>query len=128
MDMNSTHKRAKLDVLKALRQVAMDLIKEKSEEGDEGEMPEMPEHMQKVAVMAKDKEGLEKGLDKAKQVLGVMPDMHSEEDEAEMHLDPSRREEAVAEEAMESPEEQADEETELLKKLQELRNKKKMLK
>lgn len=119
------HKKAKLDVLKALRQVAMELIKERSEEGDEG--PNDLEHLQRVSVMAKDKQGLEKGLDKAKDVLEGLPE-HSEEDEADLHLDPSRREEAIAEEALESPEEQADEETMLLKKLEELRSKKKMLK
>lgn len=121
------HKKAKLDVLKALRQVAMELIKEKSEEGDEGEMSGMPEHLQKVSVMAKDKQGLEKGLDKAKQVLGSMPEVA----ESEMSDD----------ESMESPEEQSledmmgseggseeDEESMLMKKLEELRNKKKMLK
>jgi len=120
------HKKAKLDVLKALRQVAMELIKEKSEEGDEGEMPGMPEHLQKVSVMAKDKQGLEKGLDKAKQVLSGMPEVAESESD---------------DESMESPEEQSledmmgseggseeDEESMLMKKLEELRNKKKMLK
>ena len=124
MDMNDNHKRAKLDVLKALRQVAMDLIKEKSEEG-EGEEGEngMPEHLQKVSVMAKDPKDLAKGLELAKQVAGKMPEVAPSEDES-----------------MESPEEESleslagneggseeDEEAMLMQKLEALRNKKKQL-
>lgn len=39
-------------------------------------------HLQKVSVMAKDKKGLEKGLDKAKEVLGQLPEGETEEHEA----------------------------------------------
>jgi hypothetical protein len=121
MDMNDNHKRAKLDVLKALRQVAMDLISEKAEEGQEGEMPG---HMQKVSVMAKDPEGLEKGLDKAKDLLeSGMPEVA----ESEMESLESDDEEDLAESAgLEG--ESDDEESMLMKKLEELRNKKNMLK
>ncbi len=122
-------KKAKLDVLQALRKVAMELIKEKA---DEGLSDGAPEAMQKVAVMAKDKEGLKQGLEKAEDILGGEEGESEDEEIAEeeaLHLDPSKSEEEVlAHEAMESPEEQADEEAMLLKKLQELRNKKKMLK
>jgi hypothetical protein len=99
------HKKAKLDVLKALRQVAMELIKEKADEG-ETEASEL----QKVSVMADDKEGLEQGLDKAKDVLESMPE--GEEEENSMGDEPAEE----------------DEEASLMAKLQELRNKKKMLK
>jgi hypothetical protein len=123
MEMNDNHKRAKLDVLKALRQVAMDLIKEKSEEGEEGEMPGMPEHMQKVSVMAKDPSDLAKGLDLAKQVAGKMPEV-SEDEESE---DPSQQalEDLTGTEIPGGSEE--DEEALLLKKLEAIRSKKKML-
>jgi hypothetical protein len=121
MEMNDNHKKAKLDVLKALRQVAMDLIKEKSEEGEgeEGEMPGMPEHMQKVSVMAKDPKDLAKGLDLAKQVAGKLPEV-SDDESAESSEEQSLESLAGAEGGSEE-----DEEAMLLQKLEAL--KKKML-
>lgn len=121
MEMNDNHKRAKLDVLKALRQVAMDLISEKADEGhEEGEMPE---HMQKVSVMAKDPQDLAKGLDLAKQVAGKMPEVAPSEDES---LESNDEESLEASAGLEGGSEE-DEEEMLMKKLEELRNKKKML-
>lgn len=64
-------KKAKMDNLKALRKLAMDMIR------DNSEMPE--DSMSKVMVAAHDKEGLEKGLDKAKDVLDEMPESEDEE-------------------------------------------------
>lgn len=110
------HKKAKLDVLKALRQVAMELIKERSEESDEA-----PEQLQKVAVMAKDKEGLEKGLDKAKEVLEGLPQTSEDALETSENAEDSEDESELLEEPL-------DEEAALLQKLEELRNKKKQLK
>jgi hypothetical protein len=40
------------------------------------------DEMQKVSVMAPDKEHLSEGLDKAKELLGQMPEMHKEEGES----------------------------------------------
>ena len=51
---------------------------------------------------------------------------HSMEEEEALHLNPARHAEAVEEEAHESPEEQADEEADLLRRLQELRARKAM--
>jgi hypothetical protein len=75
--MHSMKKQAKLDLLKDLRKMAMGMIN-----SDEGE--EMPEHMQKVMVAAKDKEGLEAGLDKAKQVLESSEEMEEDSEDSEM--------------------------------------------
>jgi hypothetical protein len=58
------HHQAKLALLKDLRKMAMHMISEGS--GDS----EVPGHMEKVMVAAKDKEGLAKGLDKAKEIVG----------------------------------------------------------
>lgn len=52
----SSKKKGKMAALKNLRKAMMD------EMGGEG--------MKKVSVMAKDKKGLKKGLDKAKEILG----------------------------------------------------------
>jgi hypothetical protein len=41
----------------------------------------MAEGLQKVTVAAKDKSGLEKGLEKAKEVVEGMPEMEDEEEE-----------------------------------------------
>ena len=122
MDMNDNHKRAKLDVLKALRKVAMDLISEKADEGQEGEMP--MDHMQKVSVMAKDPQGLEKGLDKAKDILkGGMPEVAESEDESLESDD----EESLEASAGDEGGSEGDEEAMLIKKLEEIRSKKKIL-
>ena len=77
-------KQAKLDLLKDLRKMAMGMI-------HEGAGEEMPEHMQKVMVAAKDKEGLEKGLDKAKEVLSSA-DMGEHEAEESPEMEASEEE------------------------------------
>lgn len=59
--------------------------------------------MQKVSVMAKDKEGLREGLDKAEDVLDQMP---AEEEEVDMegHEEEGHEEEGHGEEEMEEEE------------------------
>jgi hypothetical protein len=88
---DSPHKQAKLSLLKDLRSMAMKMIHDGS--GDE------PGHMEKVMVAAKDKAGLEKGLDKAKQIIGghdeAMEPASEEGDESPME----EAEEMGAEEA-----------------------------
>jgi len=75
--MHNPKKQAKLDLLKDLRKMAMGMISEGSGE-------EMPEHMQKVMVAAKDKEGLEEGLEKAKDIVeGSESEMEDSEEEME---------------------------------------------
>ena len=75
--MDSMRKQAKLDLLKDLRKMAMGMI-------NSGEGEEMPGHMQKVMVAAKDKEGLEEGLDKAKEVLEGSEDLMEDSEDSEM--------------------------------------------
>lgn len=89
----SMDKLAKMDMLKALRKMAMDMINEGGQ--DEEEM------LQKVTVAAKDKEGLKKGLEKAEDVLEGMPNGESEEMESEdeMDLEESPEEDIAALEA-----------------------------
>lgn len=72
----SMDKLAKMDLLKGLRKMAMDMIREG---GEEGEM----DAMQKVTVAAKDKEGLKAGLEKAEDVLEGMDEEKESEDMAE---------------------------------------------
>lgn len=110
--MDKMHKLAKMDTLKALRKAAMEMIHDRM--GDE----EMPEGMSKVMVAAEDKEGLEEGLDKAKEVLGEMPEGMEDSEEKEMMAEMKPEESLMSDE---------DEEIELLKKLQELRAKKKQM-
>ena len=78
---------AKYEMLKNLRKMAMDMNGENMMGGD----------MQKVSVMAKDKEGLKKGLEKAEEVIEndpmsklkehmkESPEMEEEEDMEEEH-------------------------------------------
>ena len=66
---------AKMEVLKELHDMASQLLGEGLESPEEEEMEEGmedPESMEKVSVMAKDKEGLEEGLDTAQSILGKM--------------------------------------------------------
>lgn len=65
---NPVKKEAKLSALKGLRDEMSNMM-----QGDLGQK------MNKVVVAAKDKQGLEKGLDKAKEVLDTMPDNSAEE-------------------------------------------------
>jgi hypothetical protein len=89
----SMDKMAKMDMLKALRKMALDMINE----GDAGE--EM-DALQKVTVAAKDKEGLKAGLEKAEEVLEKMP---GEEDDSE-ELAEKEDEESADEEMSEEDE------------------------
>lgn len=102
------HKKAKLDTLKALKRMAMDEIRGRMTDED------MSPEMSKVVVKADDKDGLEAGLNKAKDVLSDLP-MDEDEEESSMmdDLHPSEK----------SPE---DEEAMLLARLEELRAKKRM--
>lgn len=87
----SMEKLAKMDMLKALRKMAMDMI----QEGGEGE----EETLQKVTVAAKDKEGLKKGLEKAEDVLESMPEAEDESEEEESDAEESPEDEIAALEA-----------------------------
>lgn len=98
------HKQAKLEALKELRNMAMQMIKDSAEEG---ELPAEMGKMQKVMVAAKDKEGLKEGLEKAEEIIEG-----SEEDSCD------------DEEMAEAPESMEDEEAMLMAKLEALRAKK----
>jgi hypothetical protein len=69
------NKRAKMEVLKELMDMAMGEMK--------GRTGKMLGEMKKVSVMAPNKEALEEGLDKAKDVVEDMP-MEDEEDDMDM--------------------------------------------
>lgn len=89
------HKKAKMDLLKQLRKMAMDMIHEDSMGGEEDAMG-----LQKVTVAAKDKEGLKEGLEKAEDVLEGMPEMAEAEDAEEGENeseDPAELEAKIAE-------------------------------
>jgi len=124
MDMKPA-KKAKLDVLEALKSLAMDMIQQESERSDE------PQKMQKIVVAAKDKEGLKKGLDKAEEILDSMPAMKKEYSEEECldeelynkELDSEDKlNKNEAEEDDESPEEIEAKIAELKKKLEAKKN------
>lgn len=59
-EIDPMHKAAKMSMLKSLRDDMVDMMK--------GDL-ENPSHMKKVEVASSDKEGLEAGLDKAKEML-----------------------------------------------------------
>lgn len=76
-------KKAKMDNLQALRKMAMSMINSHaaldSDSSEHGTMAPLG-HMEKVMVAAKDKAGLAKGLDKAKDLLSAEPSMHEPEE------------------------------------------------
>lgn len=80
--MSPEKSKAKMDVLKELMSMA-----------DSGEVGSMAEGLQKVTVAAKDKSGLEKGLEKAKEVVEGMPEMEDEEEEDKEECGPLSPEE-----------------------------------
>jgi hypothetical protein len=101
--MDEASKKAKMDVLKELFNLASGSMGEHVKDG-----------LQKVSVMAKDKEGLMKGLEKAKELAGgkdlspaaasmkaMMEEPEEDEDDAEGLM-----EETPEHEAKESPEEE----------------------
>lgn len=71
---------AKLEVLKELKEMAMEAMGEDMSRYKDMDMEdemmdcEMPEGMEKVTVAAPDKEGLMEGLDKAEDLLEEMPE------------------------------------------------------
>jgi hypothetical protein len=108
----SMDKKAKLDLLKSLRKMAMGLIHEGMGE-DDMEL----DGMKKVTVAAKDSEGLKKGLEKAEDILEDMPlDSKESEDSDDM--------EELAEESSEEMSDESDEIAELEAKLAALKAKK----
>jgi hypothetical protein len=97
-EMDPTYKDAKMDVLKQIRDLAA------------GEMGNDVKGLKKVTVAAPDQEGLEKGLDKAKDIVngetgGAMADMMGDGD-AEDALD-GGADEAAEDAGKLSPEEEA---------------------
>lgn len=87
-------KEAKMDALKAMRKTASDMMKDG-----------MQEKMSKVSVMAKDPEDLEKGLEKAKELVGKLPTEMTESSEDEMTEDSHYDEAEELIEACQDPEE-----------------------
>lgn len=76
---------AKKDVLKELMQMAMEELRGKNKHGMDEVMK-----MKKVSVMAPSKEGIEQGLDKAKDVVADMPmgdESSDESSEDDMYAD-----------------------------------------
>jgi len=71
----SMDKLAKMDLLKSLRKMAMDMINE----GGEEEM----DSLKKVTVAAKDEEGLKAGLEKAEDILESKMEGEDEEELAD---------------------------------------------
>lgn len=106
--------RAKMDVLHALKDIAMELIHKHGGE-DEESMPEegLDLPIKKVSVMAPDKQGLAEGLDKAEDVVqGLGGDEgHEDAELGAMDLDGG---------------DDDSEESDLMAKLEALRAKKKM--
>jgi hypothetical protein len=86
------HRKAKMDLLKQLRRMAMDMIHEDSMGGEEDAAG-----LQKVTVAAKDKEGLKQGLEKAEDVLEDMPELAEADDAEEDAEDPAELEAKIAE-------------------------------
>lgn len=88
-EMSEDAKKAKMEVIMEL----MESMKELMAEGVHKGMSEMkaPKHVQEVSVMAPDQEGLEEGLDMAKEVIESEegPEHESLEDVAEMVADKS---------------------------------------
>lgn len=81
--MDNKHKKARMDMLKRIS-------KEKMSEGHSG-LGEMlkGKKLSKVEVIAKDKEGLEKGLSKAQQILKAKFGEEHSDDEDEMEKEDS---------------------------------------
>lgn len=87
--------KAKLDNLHALRRMAMDMInshgsenqnspalhKDMSQDGSEA-----PDHLEQVMVAAKDKEGLQKGLERAKGIVGQYDNAEDDMQEPEQSM------------------------------------------
>jgi hypothetical protein len=84
--MNPEDKAAKIEVLKILKKIATEMMADGMKESSD-----MPGNegmgMKKVSVMAKDQEGLEEGLDKAKELIegqeGSEHEMAEESEEGE---------------------------------------------
>jgi hypothetical protein len=110
----SMDKMAKMDMLKALRKMALDMIHEGS--GDE----EM-DSLQKVTVAAKDEAGLKAGLEKAEEVLESLPSKKMKEEDESEEGEEQEDEEMLAEEDESSEE---DEIAQLEAKLEALKAKK----
>jgi len=103
-EMSDVEQEAKMNVIKDLRDEAS------------SKMGEKLGNLKKVAVMSDSKEGLEKGLDKAKEMMANMPEGHMEE-ESDAH----EGKETPEEEALEGHEDMENmSEEELDAKLQEL--------
>jgi hypothetical protein len=129
---SDVEKSAKMDVLKDLKQHAMDMMGEKLGS------------VKKVTVASNSKEGIEKGLDKAKEMIKKTPeDSENVTEEACPECEgegcPACQEESAEHEASETPEEETSEhemgeepsdesEEELDAKIQELMKKKEAIK
>lgn len=96
MEESGKEKKSKMSPEKS--KAKMDVLKELMSMADDGEVGSLSEGLQKVTVAAKDKAGLAKGLDKAKEVIGELPEEESdeedkkEEDEEVSELSPEEEE------------------------------------
>lgn len=92
---------SKVDVLKELLGLSEEAIRSKAKEGLDGA------RAMKVSVLAKDKEGLKEGLEKAEEVLeGEMPEMEEEsEEQEESEESPIKADSSMLEEVEEKEEE-----------------------
>lgn len=80
--MDEMHRKAKMEVIQELIQMAKEEMG--SRYASDLSNPLGEPDMQEVKVMAEDEEGLEKGLDKAKDVLGMLPGMDEDEEDEEL--------------------------------------------
>lgn len=95
--MEDMKKKAKLKALEGLKQVAMDMMGENFKK-DKSEL----DGLKKVTVAAPDKEGLEKGLEKAKELAGSMPELADESSEDELESPEEDASETPIDENLES--------------------------
>lgn len=83
---------AKMETLMELLQMAQKEMGHKVKGGMD-ELLKPKEEMSKVSVMAEDEEGLEEGLDKAKELLSQLPEEAKEEKSEEPEMEASSEEE-----------------------------------
>lgn len=73
----------KTSILEDIISAMQDMVASKYGEEQAGMLPPM-DGMEKVTVAADDEEGLKKGLDKAKDLVGELPELDEEEEDEEL--------------------------------------------
>lgn len=113
------------DAYSAKRRVLENLKKEMSQADDGGLKEVLPKMKSKVVVASDTKEGLAKGLDKAKEIMAkrseLMPDKSSEQDLMSEMGDEESEEESELEEVQPEMEEECDDPAALKAKIAELK-------